>query len=535
MECWYCKKIINDTNNYCECVHPKLGFPTPLRFREYIVKDYLGSGQFGSVFKCFDSTLERNVAIKKLDPKTMPAGRSAKEMQAIARINNPNVVQIYHSVLEENFFVMEYVDGGTLKDAIEKDNNFIINNFIPFALDVCEGLRAAHRERICHRDLKTENILLTKDKKPKISDFGLAQLITSSYPGIIPAGTLLYMAPEILNNEFYDLTVDIYSLGVIFYKIWTGQYPFEASTPIGLSMQIVKGDYEEPKKFNSHIPDHINTLIKQMICPKERRINSISLVASALEPDKLRPIAGNKILKIDDYQKELMAIYGHKNYHRLPIILLDYFSTNLSALMEGLRSCDLSYRKERSEKYFPKSFAWLCAVYTSLGVYLSEILWFKFPNKCPYCDNNICKCESLLAHPKADINNELLKKINTDGLASSQKEESFSFYQKMFKRIYGQKNQIAGIDSVSLHAFFEIDEARDAMLKIDSLERFRNKDIWHLELADLTAWFFALLNLYDENYDFEIEFQEFFQGKCYVCKREICICPDRKTIPLFFW
>ena len=148
----------------------------------------------------------------------------------------------------------------------------------------------------------------------------------------------------------------------------------------------------------------------------------------------------------------------------------------------------------------------------------------------------MCACESRQFTRKADVYERLLAKTRTRDDLAAAPSESLSFYQQMFDRIYGPANRSGGMAAACLHAYSEVAEVMDALLRLKSLERLSEVDVLHFELADVVAWFFALLNLYDREYDFERAVSDMFPGRCYRCRQEICGCPPIDTeIRLINW
>ena len=206
----------------------------------YTILGRLGAGGMSEVFSARDKRLKRRVAIKRLNPDTALSGerlsRFRREAQLAARLNHPAIVQI-HDVLEHDgweLIVMELVDGENLAQRLDA-GPLPLATLLRLVLDVADGLAAAHREGIIHRDLKTENVLITADGRAKITDFGIAKnlypdlddtRLTASYAVI---GTNRAMAPEQVNGDPVDERSDLHAFGVLLYEALTGRSPFLAS------------------------------------------------------------------------------------------------------------------------------------------------------------------------------------------------------------------------------------------------------------------------------------------------------------------
>ncbi len=185
----------------------------------------------GAVFKARDTRLDRVVALKFLSPELFVTGDDCaallREAKIAAAINHPNVCSILdiHQSKTENFLVMEFVDGHSLREEIGK-GPLDVSRSLAISVQAAEGLRAAHRKGFVHRDIKPENILITAEGVVKITDFGLAKKAEVSPESTDISGTLAYMSPEQLRGEPVDRATDIWSLGVVMYEMLAGKRPF---------------------------------------------------------------------------------------------------------------------------------------------------------------------------------------------------------------------------------------------------------------------------------------------------------------------
>jgi serine/threonine protein kinase len=546
MNCWNCGQDNTATAINCSYCQGPNDVGAPLVFGRYKVIGYQGHGAFGTVFKCLDPAMNRAVAVKRLEVKSLGGAgleRIQTEIEAIARLNNENIVRIFDVDLRASppYMVMEFVDGGSLADRIIDNPSTVRDNFNTLFKGMCDGLRAAHAQQIIHRDIKPENILLTKDGVVKLTDFGLAKFITSTSVPMSVVGTAPYMAPEIWRNDEYDERVDIWSLGVVCYFIWTGHHPFVANTIPALWFKILEGKYELASNVNKATPPEIDALIGHMLVEKDHRAASVEVLKNQVVSRK-KDDSGPRT--INDFQKQIDMIYGYRNLTRSPLILLTHLSTNLAGIIGGLQSLPDDYSRARVNYYLPKSFAWLCAVFSAINYTIEELIWFKFPDKCIYCGGGECVCSPKRDKTEADANEQLLTNVRSEGYKPHKVENrGFRFYQDMFQRIYGKRNKQEGVNQVALRLLLEINEAADALLQLDSLKGFDSIDVMHLEMADVVAWFFALFNvlegqsgILDLGYDFEKEFFEMFNGKCYKCDLVKCRCSNAgMEIELFNW
>jgi serine/threonine protein kinase len=200
----------------------------------YKILEKLGEGGMGVVYKAQDTKLDRLVALKFLpahltsDP--VEKERFIHEAKAASALNHPNVITIYEVDEFEGqmFIVMEYCEGKTLKQMIEKET-LPVKKVLDIAIHVSEGLTAAHSKGVVHRDIKSDNIMVSQEGQVKIMDFGLAKLkgATKLTKSGSTLGTAAYMSPEQASGEEVDQRSDIFSFGVVMYELLTGQLPFK--------------------------------------------------------------------------------------------------------------------------------------------------------------------------------------------------------------------------------------------------------------------------------------------------------------------
>ncbi|MES2571922.1 MAG: serine/threonine-protein kinase [Verrucomicrobiota bacterium] len=219
-------------------------------FPQLEILECLGRGGMGVVYKARQKSLNRLVAIKLLAPERVHdaafAERFAREAQALATLNHPSIVTVHDFGQANRFFylLMEFVDGVNLRQAM-RAGRFTPEQALTVVPPVCEALQYAHEHGIVHRDIKPENLLLDKDGRVKIADFGIAKMLHAedSDVGIKgsesqPAGTPQYMAPEQKDHRRTDHRADIYSLGVVLYELLTGELPADKIQPPSRKVQI---------------------------------------------------------------------------------------------------------------------------------------------------------------------------------------------------------------------------------------------------------------------------------------------------------
>jgi len=236
----------------------------------YEILSPIGAGGMGQVFRARDKRLGRIVAIKVLPPHRFAvrdwSQRFRREAVAISALNHPNVCALFdvgETVVDDetvSFIVMEFLDGETLRDRLRR-GAIPVRQSIDSAVQIANGLAAAHRKGLVHRDLKPENVFLTRDGVVKILDFGLVKVIDEldpsssdqkqTQPGTI-VGTAAYMAPEQIRGEPLDLRADIFSFGVVLYEMLTGEQPFHGDTAVDTMSQILN---DEPEELTGFLPE----------------------------------------------------------------------------------------------------------------------------------------------------------------------------------------------------------------------------------------------------------------------------------------
>ncbi|MBR4795259.1 MAG: serine/threonine protein kinase, partial [Lachnospiraceae bacterium] len=202
----------------------------------YKILNKIGAGGMSDVYKAIDTLIERDVAIKVLKPEYSEdvnfLTKFHTEAKAAGVLQNPNIVNVY-DVGSENklhYIVMEYVEGITLKTYIEKCERISVKESLAIAIQVANGIRAAHNKGIIHRDIKPQNIMVSIDGKAKVTDFGIARATTSNTISSDVMGSVHYTSPEQARNGFVDAKSDIYSFGIVMYEMVTGRVPFDGDS-----------------------------------------------------------------------------------------------------------------------------------------------------------------------------------------------------------------------------------------------------------------------------------------------------------------
>lgn len=245
------------------------------RLGDFELKRRLGKGGMGEVFLARQISLDRTLALKTLTKELAKqedfVKRFQREARAMAKIEHNNVVKVYavDSFKGIHFVAIEYVDGESIQDWLDKLGQLSVPDAVHIAAVCAEALRHAHSENMVHRDIKPDNILLTSSGVVKVADFGLAKVIdedlsmTQSGQGL---GTPLYMAPEQARSaKHVDQRCDIYALGATLYHLLTGQLPYNGDSALELIIAKEKGVYTSAKKQRSEIPERLDLIIDKMM------------------------------------------------------------------------------------------------------------------------------------------------------------------------------------------------------------------------------------------------------------------------------
>lgn len=298
----------------------------------YEILGRIGSGGMSVVYKAKCHTLDRLVAIKVLKEEFASdenfVSKFKMEAQAAARLSHPNIVNVYDVVDEGNlhYIVMELIEGITLKSYIEKKGFLENKEAIGIAIQVAQGIAVAHEQHIIHRDIKPQNMIISRDGNVKVADFGIARAVSSQTMNATAVGSVHYISPEQARGGYCDERSDIYSFGITMYEMVTGRVPFEGDntvavalahleTPItppsqlnpvvssGLEQIILKCTQKKPDRRYSSIGDVITDLRHVMVDPDYDIYGAVSQTDEENDPYVTRPISREELSQIQERRR----------------------------------------------------------------------------------------------------------------------------------------------------------------------------------------------------------------------------------------
>lgn len=262
----------------------------------YEILEKIGTGGMSDVYKAKDHKLNRFVATKVLKQEFSENANFVSkfriEAQAAAGLMHPNIVNVY-DVGEEGgiyYIVMELVEGITLKKYIEKKARLSVKEAVSIAIQVSMGIEAAHNNHIIHRDIKPQNIIISKEGKVKVTDFGIAKAATSNTITSNVMGSVHYTSPEQARGGYSDEKSDIYSLGVTLFEMLTGRVPFNGETTVAIAIKHIQEEMPSPRDYVSEIPISVEQIVFKC-CQKspDRRYQSMSELIDDLKKALITP------------------------------------------------------------------------------------------------------------------------------------------------------------------------------------------------------------------------------------------------------
>ena len=280
----------------------------------YEILGRIGSGGMSMVYKGRDQKLNRFVAVKVLKAEYREdknfVRKFREEAQAAACLAHPNIVNVYDVGEEQgiHYIVMELVEGITLKNYIERKGKLTIKEAISIGIQVSMGLEVAHNNEIVHRDIKPQNIMISKDGKVKVMDFGIAKAATSETIASNAMGSVHYTSPEQARGGYSDAKSDIYSLGIVMYEMVTGRVPFDGETTVAVAVKHLQEQMTSPKVYCPDIPVSVEQIIYKCTekVAAKRYANMAELIADLKQSLQTPDADFVKRVDVDEAAKTVM-------------------------------------------------------------------------------------------------------------------------------------------------------------------------------------------------------------------------------------
>ena len=282
------------------------------KFGHYEVVSELGRGGMGVVYKAWEPSLNRHVAIKVLGDHLLGdealIERFTREAKAMAAINHPNVIQVYFIGMEgkQPFFAMEFIEGVSLDEMLRGNKALSVGHAKEILRQACQGLAVAHDTGLVHRDIKPANLMVCSDGTIKVVDFGIAQ--TREYGDKLTntgefVGTPGYLSPEVCTGKEVDARSDIFALGIVFYEMLAGKVPFENDSPLGLMLEVVQSDIPDIREVNRKVDRKTSYILQKMIAKNpQERFQDCNEIVKQLGP------SNNVTLSITAIEKQTVVV-----------------------------------------------------------------------------------------------------------------------------------------------------------------------------------------------------------------------------------
>jgi tRNA A-37 threonylcarbamoyl transferase component Bud32 len=255
----------------------------------YRLDAQVGTGGMSTVYRAFDATLERRVAIKLMHREIASDSdqleRFRREARSVAQLSHPHIVGVIDAGEEEGrpYIVFEYVDGETLKDRIRRLGRLPVDEAIAYAIEISRALGAAHARHIVHRDVKPQNVLIDEEGSAKVTDFGIARSLDES--GLTAEGRVLgttdYVSPEQALGHDVNPQSDLYSLGIVLYEMLTGDVPFHGENQVAVAMKHVREDIPDVQKRRTDVSAGLAAILDRMTAKDLRKRYADALTLEA--------------------------------------------------------------------------------------------------------------------------------------------------------------------------------------------------------------------------------------------------------------
>ena len=390
----------------------------------YEIIERVGIGGMSYVYKAYDLKTKKIVAIKELKDELVDDEEfvSKFESEAIASksIKHKNVVSAYDVVHDGRLYyiVLEFADGITLNKYIREKGHLTNEETIDIAIQIASGLESAHKKGIIHRDVKPQNVVISKNRVAKITDFGIARAISSNTKNISVIGTVHYISPEQAKNDKLDFRSDIYSLGCTMYEMITGKIPFEGDTAVAIIMSHIKENIKLPSLDNKAIYKSLEKIILKAtrMNPDDRYQNMGELINDLKKAtkDKDGTFISNSIYNDEDTGKTLII---SDNQMQLIKKLSSKYQNSSNG--ENLSDSEKEYIKQYLNKANPKNnisrskYVWMSivGVTIAIGLIVVGIITYQFLNTMKYRSDNLASGSNAMSTQKDIILRNLYRNI----------------------------------------------------------------------------------------------------------------------------
>ncbi len=342
----------------------------------YRIESLIGKGATASVYKAFDELMNREVALKVFPAEKSLEERTKRELRITASLNHPNIVSLYDFLISDKAYVivMELIDGVSLRKMISKRSKLPWDKAVYISLQIASALEHAHSKQIIHRDLKPENIMITKEGRVKITDFGIASLISRNKE-LKVSGTLGYMSPEQITGKMVDETSDIFSLGVIMYEMLTGKNPFLAEDLKEATLRTLNLVPDSPSSIEPSVPEKLSEIVMKAIAKDpDFRFQSIKAFLAALKefqaslalPEKTDVEKEKKVEVVSKKTDKTLILM--KTIFLISLFFLVYFAIPFRGIFKGLTSFLVSSAIFILGFIHPQASVWIASLAVSASV-----------------------------------------------------------------------------------------------------------------------------------------------------------------------
>lgn len=407
----------------------------------YEVIEKIGTGGMSDVYKAKCHKLNRFVAVKVLKQEFSEnanfVSKFKVEAQAAAGLMHPNIVNVY-DVGEENginYIVMELVEGITLKKYIEKKARLSVKEAVTIAIQIGMGIEAAHNNHIIHRDIKPQNVIISKEGKVKVTDFGIAKAATSNTITSNVMGSVHYTSPEQARGGFSDEKSDIYSLGITLFEMLTGRVPFNGDTTVAIAIKQIQEEMPSPREYVDDIPVSVEQIVLKCTQKSpDRRYQTMGELIDDLKKSFITPDEDFvKLNEVDELGETQMVNPGEMDYIKKSSGIVDDITDSLPKVNPNANEDEYDSKMDKLTTIMLIVIGIVICVVAMLligkaiGVFKNN----KPDNKASIVSISVSKAEQIVM-PKVTLMNykEAEKILSDNGLKWSEHFEEYKDYDE---------------------------------------------------------------------------------------------------------